>query len=91
MTAEKLNRKELGTFGSTFCRMHISSATKTGVNQPEGKVTNNWVNQLLWRTNKPVEKRDTWQLVHVLEEMPNDGIMSSGIWGEVMILTVNDK
>ena len=87
----KLNGKELGTIWTTPYRISISPVVKSGTNVLEVDVTNNWINQMLWQNKKPQEKRETWQLVHALKKMPNNGIMPSGISGKVWISTKDDK
>ncbi len=82
----KLNGQELGTIWTRPYRIPITAAIKSGTNLLEIDVTNNWVNQMLWQNKKPRNKRDTWELVHALEKMPNNGVMSSGIYGKVFIL-----
>ncbi len=82
----KLNGMELGTIWTTPYRISISQAVKSGTNVLEVDVTNNWMNQMLWQNQKPKEERETWELVHALEKMPNNGIMPSGIFGEVWLL-----
>ena len=86
----KLNGKELGTIWTTPYRISISQAVKSGTNVLEVDVTNNWINQMLWQNKKALGKRKTWELVHALEKMPNNGIMPSGILGKVWISIKND-
>ena len=86
----KLNGKELGTIWTTPYRISISQAVKSGTNVLEVDVTNNWINQMLWQNKKVLGKRKTWELVHALEKMPNNGIMPSGILGKVWISIKND-
>ena len=87
----KLNGKELGTLWTNPYRIAMVNTAKPATNVLEIDVTSNWMNQMLWQNKKPQHERDTWVLANTLEKMPNNGIMSSGIYGKVWISTKNNE
>ena len=79
----RLNGKSLGVVWCEPWRIEITKAVRTGVNELEIVVVNEWINRLIGDAGQPPEKRFTWTTWNPYK--PNSPLLESGLLGPVTL------
>ena len=80
----RLNGRPLGVVWCEPWRIEITEAVRTGLNELEIVVANEWVNRLIGDSGRPPEKRFTWTTWNPYK--PNSPLLESGLLGPVTLL-----
>ena len=75
-----VNNHEVSTLWTPPYEANISKYIKDGENKLQVKISNLWVNQLIYQNMRPKHQRDIWLLVDPLNL--DDKLSPSGISGE---------
>jgi hypothetical protein len=78
-----LNGRNLGVVWCEPWRIEITEAVRTGMNELEIVVANEWVNRLIGDSGQPPEKRFTWTTWNPYK--PNSPLLESGLLGPVTL------
>ena len=79
----RLNGRNLGTVWCEPWRIEITEAVRTGMNELEIVVANEWVNRLIGDSGQPLENRFTWTTWNPYK--PNSPLLESGLLGPVIL------
>jgi hypothetical protein len=79
----RLNGKVLGVIWCAPWRIEITDAIRTGANDLELVVANQWVNRLVGDAGKPQEQRYTWTTHNPYR--PDSPLIESGLFGPVTV------
>jgi hypothetical protein len=78
-----LNGRNLGVVWCEPWRIEITDAVRTGINELEIVVANEWVNRLIGDSGRPPENRFTWTTWNPYK--PNSPLLESGLLGPVTL------
>jgi hypothetical protein len=79
----RLNGRNLGVVWCEPWRIEITKAVRTGKNELEIVVANEWVNRLIGDSGQPPENRFTWTTWNPYK--PNSPLLESGLLGPVTL------
>jgi hypothetical protein len=79
----RLNGRNLGVVWCEPWRIEITDAVRTGTNELEIVVANEWVNRLIGDSGHPTENRFTWTTWNPYK--PNSPLLESGLLGPVTL------
>ena len=79
----RLNGRNLGVVWCEPWRIEITDAVRTGTNELEIVVANEWVNRLIGDSGQPSERRFTWTTWNPYK--PNSPMLESGLLGPVTL------
>jgi hypothetical protein len=79
----RLNSRKQGVVWCEPWRIEITGAVRTGTNQLEILVANEWVNRLIGDSGQPPEKRFTWTTWNPYK--PTSPLLESGLLGPVTL------
>jgi hypothetical protein len=79
----RLNGRNLGVVWCEPWRIEITEAVRTGKNELEIVVANEWVNRLIGDSGQPPENRFTWTTWNPYK--PNSPLLESGLLGPVTL------
>lgn len=79
----RLNGRSLGVVWCEPWRIEITEAVRTGMNELEIVVVNEWVNRLVGDSGQPQEKRFTWTTWNPYK--PDSPLLESGLFGPVTL------